>query len=801
MNRRQTELGQTVEEETLHSSHWGAFTVRVQGGTVADVQPFAGDVQPSPLLGNFKGPQRDRARVLSPAVRRGWLESRGVGAAHRQLRGSDQYVRLDWADALDLLGDELERIYRTHGASAVYGGSYGWASAGRFHHAQSQIHRFLNGLGGYTASLNTYSQGASSVVMPHILGKGVVEMLQRATSWDVIAQSTELFVAFGGMALKNADVCAGGTGQHLVAEQMRAAARRGTRFVLISPQRDDLPEWLNAEWLPIEPGTDTALMLALAYELLRTGREDRAFLRSHCVGSETWASYLRGDIDGIAKTAQWAARLTGVAAERIERLALEMADHRTMINTAWSLQRSWFGEQPVWASVGLAAFLGQIGLPGGGVGHGYATTQSTGQQFVTSMPSLPQGKNPVAQAIPVARIADMLLGPGTQYEYNGRRETYPDIRMVYWCGGNPFHHHQDLNRLRQAFQRPETIVVHEPYWTATARHADIVLPATTTLERNDIGCASNARHVFAMKQALPPLGEARSDYAILSELALRLGCHDAFTEGRDERQWLEWLYERWRARLPHECGPAPAFDVFWERGVLALEPEQAGAQIFLSDFRADPVGHPLGTPSGKIEIVSERVQAFGYEECPGYAVWREPPEWQHGKPPGQGWLVLLANNPSTRLHSQLDAGQFSAGSKVAGREPIRMNPLDAGALGIADGDIVRVFNGRGSLLAGAVLSDALKPGVTQLATGAWLDLCFIDAQGTKDLPTCLHGNPNVLTEDHGTSRLSQGCVGQISFVKVERYIGYAPPQCAWDAPVLQETYQAAVSPQPTGRSK
>src|SRR5207237_8032967 len=123
----------------------------------------------------------------------------------------------------------------------------------------------------------------------------------------------------------------------------------------------------------------------------------------------------------------------------------------------------------------------------------------------------PQGVNPVRTFIPVARIADLLLSPGQEYDYDGGRLTYPDIRLVYWAGGNPFHHHQDLNRLRRAFARPDTIVVHEPYWTATARHADVVLPTTVTLERDDVGCGRNDGYVIAMPRALEPCGQRRDD--------------------------------------------------------------------------------------------------------------------------------------------------------------------------------------------------------------------------------------------------------------------------------------------------
>ena len=148
------------------------------------------------------------------------------------------------------------------------------------------------------------------------------------------------------------------------------------------------------------------------------------------------------------------------------------------------------------------------------------------------VPALKGLGNPAASDIPVARIADMMLRPGEDYDFDGRTQRYPDIRLVYWCGGNPFHHHQDLNRLRRAWERPETIVVNEIWWTPTAKLADIVLPATTTLERNDIGASSRDRYIMAMHQVVEPVGEARNDFDIFGGLAARLGIAAAFTEGR-----------------------------------------------------------------------------------------------------------------------------------------------------------------------------------------------------------------------------------------------------------------------------
>ncbi len=200
-------------------------------------------------------------------------------------------------------------------------------------------------------------------------------------------------------------------------------------------------------------------------------------------------------------------------------------------------------------------------------------------------------------AIPAARIADCLLNPGQPYDYDGKRAVYPDIRLVYWAGGNPFHHHQDLNRLRRAWQKPETIVVHEPWWTPTAKRADIVLPAATTLERNDLGGAARDRFIVAMHKAIAPIGEARNDFDILRELARRLGCEDTFSEGRDEGEWVRQLYTTFRERA--QSNAVPDFETFWEKGWVEIPQKSDEYVVFLGDFRADPdAGTSSPTPVG-----------------------------------------------------------------------------------------------------------------------------------------------------------------------------------------------------------
>ncbi len=757
--------------DSTHSTHWGSFrAVRTADGL--QVRPRPEDPDPSPLLGNVPSAVGHRARVRRPAVRQGWWED-GPGPDDR--RGRDRFVEVGWDEVLDRLAAELVRVRDRHGPGAVYGGSYGWASAGRFHHAQSQVHRFLNlAVGGYVRSVGTYSGAAAEIVLRHVLGPTEV-VSKGPVTWEQVAAHTDTVLAFGGMNLKNSAVGAGGVSAHVERGAMAAAARRGALLVNIGPLRADLPAEARARWLPVPPGSDTALVLGLLHTLLAEDRHDTAFLDRYCVGWERLATYLLGADDGVPKDADWAAGITGVPAAEVRDLARRAAAGRTLVTVAQSLQRAEFGEQPVWAGVALAAALGQIGLPGGGFCYGLGSIGHYGRRRVAvPLGSLPQGRNGVDAHIPVARVADMLLHPGTAFDHDGSRLHYPHVRLAYWVGGNPFHHHQDLGRLRRAIGRLDTFVVHEPAWTATARHADVVLPVTWTIEREDIGAGPFDPVMTAMHRLVDPPGEARDDHAVLAALAERLGAGAAFTEGRDVRGWLAHLYEPTRAALAARGLPAPSFAEFWAAGELELprHPDDGGV---LSAFRADPLAHPLPTPSGRIEIFSRTVAGFRYADAPGHPAWVPPTEVPDARRP----LWLVANQPATRLHSQLDFGAHSAAHKVRGREVLRIHPDDAAARDIADGDLVRLVNDRGACLAAAAVTDDVLRGVVQLPTGAWFD----PLDPAAERPFCVHGNPNVLTRDVGTSALAQGCTGQHTTVQVQRYDGAARPVQAHEPPV------------------
>lgn len=772
-----------MKREVLTATHWGNFWVVVEDNEIIDIRPNACDQAPSAIGQSLKNVLDPGCRIAKPAIRKGYLE----GIPNTRGRGREPFVEVSWDVALDLAAKALSDVRDRYGNEAIYGGSYGWASAGRFHHAQSQVHGFLNLFGGYTRSVNNYSDAAAQVIIPHVLGMEFDDLVLQLPTWEDIEQhNTELVVCFGGIALKNSQVNGGGVGSHQAKSKMLEAKQRGVEFINISPMRDDLMGELGAEWWPLIPNTDTAIMLAIAYVLHAEGLHDKEFLDKYCVGFERFERYLLGKDDGQPKTPAWAGDISGIDAGEIAALAIRMARQRTLITTSWSLQRAEHGEQPYWMGAVLGAMLGTHGLPGAGVGFGYGATHGTGFIGRKLHPfrwgSFGYGPNPVKSFIPVARISDMLLNPGAPYQYNGQDLSYPDIKLIYWAGGNPFHHHQDLNRLRDAWQKPDCVIIQDFAWTTSARHADIVLPVTTSLERNDFACGKYDHFVCPMQQAVEPYGESKSDFDIFSGLAQRLGFADQFTQGRSEMEWVRYLYQTSVKNGAEKGFELPDFETFWQGNGFFVDEMFPDAQFDLEAFRQDPQKYPLKTPSGKIEIFSDRIAGFDYPDCPGHPVWLDKIEWLGGKGAARYPLHLVSNQPKTRLHSQFDFGGTSRKAKIKDREPALLHPQDGAARGINEGDVIRIFNDRGACLSVACFSENIRRGVVQLATGAW---CDFDDNG-EDAELEIHGNPNVLTLDIGTSRLAQGPIAHSCLVEIERFNTLPPKVKVLELPEIIE---------------
>lgn len=742
------------------SSHWGAFTAEVAAGRLVGATPWPGDAAPPALLGSMASTVHAANRIDRPYVRAGWLRGDRKGGTPR---GGEKFVAVDWDTATRLVAGEIARVRDDHGPASIFGGSYGWASAGRFHHARSQLKRLLAMSGGYTDQLTNYSYAAGMTLMPHILGTNAV-IEGPVVAWPDICEHAKVMLCFGGLLTRNGQITPGGGIEHSMGDWAARASAAGVRLISISPVRSDMPEGVAFEWIPIRPGTDTAVMMGMAHTLITEGLADQVFLNRCTVGFST----LRDDLLRQGRSAAWASGETGIPAETILRLARDCAATASMLTCAWGLQRAEHGEQPFWMLTALAAMLGQIGRPGCGLAFGHGSMAGMGTPR-TELPSvnLPATVNPANSFIPVARITEMFERPGGEYDYNGRRLTYPHARLVWWAGGNPFHHHQDLNRLLRAWANIETIVVSEPWWTSHARHADIVLPATTPLERDDIGSSSRDTAIIAMKQAIPAQGQARNEFDYMSDIADLLGIRERYTMQRDVGTWLRVLYERNREISAKLGVTLPDFDSFWQQGFVHIPPP-VHAVVPFSRFVEDPARHRLGTPSGRIEIASTTIARFGYADCPGHPVWLPPREYA-GTAAGDE-LHLLTVQPATRLHGQMDQGALSLASKIQGREPITIHPDDAAARELTEGQVVRVYNGRGACLVGVKLSDAVMPGVAVLATGAWLDPLEPGVPGSL----CVHGNANILTHDTGTSSLGQG-PSVNCLVRLEAWTAPLPP--------------------------
>jgi len=765
------------------SSHWGNYRVEVSDGAIKAVHSYPEDVDASPIGQSLADAQDAKCRVPQPMVREGYLrDGRHSGGRGR---GREPFVPVDWDTALDLAAEALQRARKDFGNEAIFAGSYGWASAGRFHHAQGQLKRFLNLIGGFTYSRNTYSFAAAEVIVPHFLGMSFRELIRQAPTVDDIIANTDIAVCFGGIALKNTQVMQGGLGAHSATQRMQELAESNTEFVNVSPVRDDMADFVGAQWLPLRPNTDVAVMLGLVHTIVSEDLHDREFLERYCTGFERFLPYLLGEADGQPKDADWAAAISEISADDIRDLARRMARSKALIGISWSLQRAEHGEQTYWMATLLSAVLGSVGLPGTGVAYGYGSVHNIGfggrRLPGFRVASLDQGRNPVETYIPVARIADMLLQPGEAFDYNGASMTYPDTKLVYWAGGNPFHHHQDLHRLEQAWSCPETIIVNEPFWTATARRADIVFPATTPLERNDFAAGHTDCYLTPMRQAVEPFAQSRSDFDIFCGLAKRLGVLDSFAEGRNEMEWIEHMYSTTRDAANEAGVELPTFASFWDGEQFSIKDQLADRVFRLEAFRADPESNALATPSGRIELYSEKIASFGYDDCVGFPRWYDKDEWLGASRATSYPLHLISNQPRTRLHSQFDHGVTSRKGKIDGREVMRINPADAASRNILNNAIVRIFNDRGACLAAARLSDDVRPGVVELPTGAWYTP-GVDQDGA---PVELHGNPNVLTKDVGTSSLAQGPTAHSCLVQVEVYEGDVPAVSIFEQPATE----------------
>ena len=764
--------------EVAHATHYGPFIGTVKNGRLEKVVPQASDKRPTPMLTEgVIARTYDKTRIAGPMVRKSYLEGFRTGKTKPALRGKEPFVQVSWDVALGLTAKAILDTIEKHGNEGCFSSSYGgWSHAGIFRPNVLQG-RFFNLLGGSSMTSGDYSAGAGQIIMPLVLGD--LEVYSAQTSWEQVAKHTEVLVFIGSDPNKNNRI-EYTVADHEMFPNWEAIRKAGVKCISINPQRTTTDEVMDAEWVPIIPNTDTALFLAMSHHLLVTNRWNRDFIQQYTVGFDRFRAYLEGkDADGTpAKTPEWASRITGIPAARIRQLADLFASKRTQLAGSWAIQRAHHGEMPYWAIVNFACMLGNIGLPGQGVGFSWHYGGGgTPQSGATPPTGLSQGRNAVKKICPASRISEMLNNPGKEFTYNGSRYIYPKVKLIYNAGNNFMSHQQNLNELIRALQKVDTVVVQDCWWTASTRWADIVLPATTTVERNDIssGGTYNINKFYAMKQVIAPQGDALDDFEIFRRLAELCGVELGFTEGLEQMDYVKAAYEN------SSAAKLMPFEEFWEKGVVTLPtPAAANSWVRHGEFRADPVKNPLHTPSGRIEMYSTTIEKMNLPDCPPMPKWLEPAEYLGNAKEGQ--LHVVSPHPYMRLHSQMaNAEPLRKTYAVQTREPLLINTQDAKKRGIRDGDLVELYNERGALVVGALVSDRIMPGVVSIYEGAWPQL---DSKGR-----CNNGLVNFITSSRPASGLTQAATADTCLASLRKCTDADPGGSkAYQAPrIIQKT--------------
>ncbi|KMZ49233.1 biotin sulfoxide reductase [Helicobacter pylori] len=748
-------------ESIPHATHFGPFIAKVQNGVIRDIVPQKSDYNPTMMLKAMVDRVYSDSRVKYPCVRKSFLENK---KNHKELRGREEFVCVSWDVALDLAAKKLKEIPKENIYNASYGG---WGHAGSLHRCHHLAWRFFNTtLGGAIGTDGEYGNGAAARINPMIVGD--MEVYSQQTTHEEMIKNCKVYVMWGADLFKcnRIDYF---VPNHVNDSYYPKYKRAGIKFISIDPIYTETAQAFNAEWIPIRPNTDVALMLGMMHYLYTSNQYDKAFIAKYTDGFDKFLPYLLGESDNAPKTLEWASQITGVNAEKIKELADLFVSKRTFLAGNWAMQRAQYGEQPDWALIVLASMIGQVGLSGGGFGfsmhYGGNAQASSGARIV---PMIPQGHNSVKSVIPASRISEAVLNPDKEIDFMGKKLKLPKIKMIYNCGADLLGHEADTNELIRALRTLDCVIVHEPWWTPTAKFADIVFASTSTMERDDItfGGSYSKNVVYAMRKVVEPVYESKDDYEIFRQLALRIGGNETeerFTESKSYMEWIKDLYEK-------SDGPTlKSFDQFWRDGFVEFEiPENARKFVRHAKFRQDPINNKLDTESGKIQIFSQKCADFKLADFKGHPTWFEPAEWLGSKMAETYPFHLISPHPKYRVNSQLDNTWVRNVYKIQGREPVMINELDANKLGIRHGEIVEVFNARGRLLAGAFVTKNIRQGVLSIQKGAWYDPEDVRVRN----PRCNGGHVNTLTSLRPTSSMTQAISANTALVNIRRLRRY-----------------------------
>jgi len=454
-------------------------------------------------------------------------------------RGSGQFERISWDEALDTVARELLRVRTAYGNAAVLDASRTGTQS--MLHGRVAAQRFLNMFGGCTDLWSNMSAEAEVFALRMTYGSTVDYKMAGREPTDYV--NSKLILMWGWSP-------ADGTFGTGTMPYLKAAKQQGTRIVCVDPRRTRSSRQLADEHIFIRPATDAAALIAMAQVIVSEGLHDQAYCDRHVHGLEQYRAYLLGHDDGVAKTPEWAGAITGIPAATLRRLAVEFATSKpAAIQAGYAPGRTAYGEQFHRAAYALAAITGNVGIPGGNSGSSNGATGRSGVR------SLPMGRNPIDARVSSPLLADLLA--------RGKAGGYPtDIKLIYSSGGDLFNQCPNVNKMLASLDGVEFIVAQDHFLTPTARYADIVLPATTFWERNDVHTpwAGAGHYAIFMRQAIAPMYECRNDIDIFSELAHRVGI-----KGYNDRSELDWLREL-------TGGAVEDFDQFMEQGVVRFPP-------------------------------------------------------------------------------------------------------------------------------------------------------------------------------------------------------------------------------------
>lgn len=673
---------------------------RVEDGRVTQMlhNPAGGNLKPCPRGYALHRAHEAPDRLLSPLIADG-------------PRGSGRFREAGWDEALERVATRLGAIRAAHGpASIMELGSAG--STGALHSSEGLLTRFLNAAGGATTLSGSYSNGAAAFALPYLFGSAA-----RRSGWDAATVRHSRLVVLWGANIMEARL-----GTEL-GTSIAAAARAGVPIIVIDPRRTRTAAALGARWIPILPGTDAVMMLAVLQVLFRDGLVDRERASRLAIGLDELERYVSGAADGTVRSPAWAESRCGVPAPLIESFAREFAASTpAMLVPGYSIQRVRDGEETFRLSVALQVATGNIGIPGGSSG---SINNRLPPPRIGALPNLDHGTSP---SIPVLRWPDAIL--------DGKAGGFAaDIHAAWVAGFNAVNQGGDIRKSIQAMLALEFSVCSEMFMTPTARLCDVILPVASPLEKEDIGLPWLGNYLLYKRAVVAPRGLARSDYDIFADLEARMGLGTTFSGGRTVNQWIDHFISE---------SEIDDIETFKRTGVyFGADRERVG----LADFVADPQAHPLPTPSGRIELSS---QSWAHDTGrPAIPVWADTRK--------DAGLPFLLITPKTihRTNSQ-EGGGAPWTSAEPSRRPdagtLTICTTDALRLGIQQGDAVLVRNGNGAVTARALVSNDIVAGVVCMHEGVWLDAgpdgC--DRAGSANMLTSTEGSgPAAAAKMHG----------------------------------------------------